>query len=203
MKIQEVTQTKLYHNTSLLGLIGMMNSGQIGKGGVSLTRDRHYKHTPGAGHTGQEERVRLVFDRDEIRSRYKMRPYVDRSVVSGRETLPQHRARWESEERVQGPISFNDVERIELPQKTVNKIHSTIASYQRQIEFAELRLEKLQDGEFWHQQRRQFLPIQTPGQERAHRDSAPSILNGISRMKKDIQVLDNVLNSSVEVEQHG
>lgn len=195
--------THLYHNTDLYSLLGVFRDGYLGKPGhrTSLTRDRHYNNAPGAGIGGPE--VRFVFSRDELRHRYKLKPHADRTVATdktGDTTVSGYGARWESEESVSGPISLNDVLRVEVLPKTREKLEKLLLSKQDAIEFGERRLEMLERGYFWHQPRQEFVKIETERQRAHHIGSEDRIRHAIGEARKDQELIYNVLNSIVEVE---
>lgn len=195
--------TKLYHNTDLYSLLGVFRDGHLGKPGhrISLTRDRRYTNAPGAGGAGPE--VRFVFDRNELKQRYKIRPYADLSVATDRTgdtTVSGYGARWESEESVKGPINLNDVLRIEVLPKTVEKLNQLMLSKQDDIEHGEKRLEQLEKGYFWHQPRQEFVKIETDRQRAHHIGSEDRIRRAIGEARRTQELIYNVLNSVVEVD---
>jgi len=195
--------TKLYHNTGLYSLLGVFRDGHLGKPGhrTSLTRDRRYNNAPGGGIGGPE--VRFVFDRDELRQHYKIKPHADRTVATDRTgdtTVSGYGARWESEESVSGPISLNDVLRIEVIPKTVEKMEKLLLSAQDSIEFGEHRLEMLEKGYFWHQPRQEFVKIKTDRQKAHHIGSEDRIRHAIGQSRRQQELIHHVLNSVVEVE---
>ena len=127
--ILAASQSLLYHNTSAVALLSILEFGAIArvgdfdtkkgwtsikKGWVSFTRDSKYKNAPGA--TSSD--VRFVFDYDTIRRGYKTRPHSDGLVVKDRFTetfVDSYERRWESEELVMGPVWLkHGLDRIEV-----------------------------------------------------------------------------------------
>ena len=202
MKLDEIRKDFLYHNTDLYSLIEMFRDGHLGKPGrsTSLTRDRHYDNAPGSGVVGRE--VRLVFDRDELKNRYKLKPYADLSVTKDRfgdTTVKGHEARWESEERVRGPISLNDVLRIEISPKAAKKLAQITKGHQEAIQHGKKRIEMLSKGYFWHNPRQEFVKIETERQKKRHVGSEPQIEKSIEDSRERIKLYKDIVDSVVIV----
>jgi hypothetical protein len=202
MKLDEIRKDFLYHNTDLYSLIEMFRDGHLGKSGrsTSLTRDRHYDNAPGSGVVGRE--VRLVFDRDELKNRYKLKPYADLSVTKDRFgdiTVKGHEARWESEERVRGPISLNDVLRIEISPKAAKKLAQITKGHQEAIQHGKKRIEMLSKGYFWHNPRHEFVKIETERQKKHHVGSEPQIEKSIEDSRERIKLYKDISDSVVIV----
>jgi len=187
--------TELYHNTDVYGLLGIIDDGQVGKGQrVSLTRDKNYHHAPGGG--PGHDKVRLVFDRDELKQRHKLTPYADQRVAAGSntdDTLTGNKARWESEEIAKGPIPLTTVKRIEVDQNTYDKMEQVMIQQQNFIDNAEKRIFMLHRGYFWHKPREKFVKIETDRQKKVHLGSEEDIKQMISRSKNHQQKYANAL----------
>jgi len=199
---ERVGSSNLYHNTDLYSLINIFKDGYIGQDSrtVSLTRNRRYDSAPGAGLSGQE--VRFVFDRDELQNKYKIKPHADRSVVKNRfddTRVKGGEARWESEERVTGKISLNDVERIEVTPKTIAKLENLKESIKKNIDHGLERIKRLKKNEFWHQSRQEWRPIENERQRRHHQGSESKIKNLIKKNQNQLDLITNVLRSVIEV----
>lgn len=124
-KYLEASRAPLYHWTADYMLKGILKTGKLGyaadggydplkgitkfsNGWVSFTRDKNYRIGG-----KRNSNIRLSFDPIKLQQKgYKIRPYVDRSVVRNAtdETsrLPQDEARFEAEEKVKGPIDLKD-----------------------------------------------------------------------------------------------
>ncbi len=108
---------------------------------ISFTRDNNYRIR------GKESNVRFVFDIEKLRQKgYKIKPYVDRSVVKNSledySTLNSHEARFEAEEIVRGPIDLKDgLIKIEVDKKYYDEQKKLIDRYSQDI----LKQEKIAD----------------------------------------------------------
>ena len=148
----------LYHNTGSTQLHGIMHYDAAGKtsnydpktktiehvqdvkgnyvkdklfhGPVSMSRSKHYKTAPG---NYKEREVRLVFNRDKLKQNHKIKPSVGLVTKSGGDqgdVLKGAESRWESEERVHGPISLKHVDKIQLTHNAHQDLLSSRKAYE-------------------------------------------------------------------------
>lgn len=173
---EKVNEDFLYHNTDYFGFANIMEYGALSqteitdvargkkrlkRGYVSLTRDKRYYGAPGASNS----EVRLVFKKNKLKNRYKMRPKADRSVVYNSKddlqvTVKGYDARWESEEIVLGPIDTKYIERIEISKDTYKKRLNYIEMWEESLEGIKDRKEKLKQGYFWNQPKKKYVKIE-------------------------------------------
>lgn len=150
---EKVSDNFLYHNTGLVALKDILYYNALGRnrklkddnrtweflidvhgkhirdkpfpGWISLTRSSHYASAPG---NHKEREVRLVFDWQKIKNNYKTQAYADPFVTQSNsfdDLIDQgNKRRWESEERVFGPIKLD---------KTLVEIQLTKAAYEELV----------------------------------------------------------------------
>lgn len=169
----------LYHFTSVDSLERMSKNKQVGQysyehpnwsvnnpegvvkkdGWWSATRKRDYR--------GRSKDVRLTLDSDKIKQNHKIRPYVDPLVSTdlhaetliGNEKNPFKR-RWEHEEVIKGPISFDkNVKEIGINHKVHAEMKDRLQRFSDRINFEKTKYRKLKkEGLMWNAVRKDFMP---------------------------------------------
>lgn len=135
-------------------------------GWVSFSRSKHYQSAPGAY---AKTAARFVYDANILKQHHKIQPYADQ-MVQGTigDPLRGAASRWESEEKVKGPIKLSSSDglvAIELTPTGYADITRNIEAFERNKASAEEKLEKVKEGFFWHQANQQWTPIETEKQK--------------------------------------
>lgn len=196
---EEVRGQYLYHNTSLINLIDIIDSGKlVGRGKwISFTRSKHYKLAPGAFLNDNEQEVTIIFDYEKLKRRNKTRPHADLTVVSAsRNKLSQLQSKWESEERVNSPLkldSRNGLIEIILHGSTKKKIQDQIDIAKHTIEFNEKQKEMLKQDKVWAFGKRQWIDITREGQRKVFTNE--KFDKEIEKAKEDLRKYQAILDN--------
>lgn len=115
---EKVNDNYLYHNTSLENLLKIIKTNFILKGEphkyISFSR---YKNMPDQEHNPEFE-AKIVVDKNKLKTRYKIEPYVDPlDDDEGEYSLYSKQSKWfQAEERIKSPVNIkNSIIYIELP----------------------------------------------------------------------------------------
>ncbi len=162
-KYLESSRAPLYHWTDSIYLENILKLNALGvtdewdeihgtktlkkDGWVSFTRDKNYRIR------GKNSTVRFSFNPEILKQRgYKILPYVDRSVVDNyidQNPLSKSRARFESEEKVKGPIKLTDgLIKIEIIKSEYNKLKNFIKMFKEHKDEALKTAKQIDDGTF-------------------------------------------------------
>lgn len=208
---QATREHYLYHNTSAVWLDSILlrfkavgvpsdfdsHKGYqtLKKGWVSFSRSSRYRAAPGAGRGAE---VRLVFDYAQLKKRYKILPYADNFVAPAEDRdgfiREGYRLRWESEERVLGPVYLKDgLVRVEVLESVVDELKSTKQAYQGHRDLAIEGKRQLKLNKFWHNGNGRWESFDDyPKARRTRTDE--SYDSGVRYWTKEIERVDAILN---------
>lgn len=183
----------LYHNTSLIRLEKIIDSGElIGYNNfISFSRSKHYRSAPG---TFDNAEVRFVFDRKILNQRRKIESHADLSVSSGNwqddKTIKGAASRWESEEQVKGPIPITKqygLIAIEVLKSVIDKhVKYPVKVREEMIKkYVEEKIPKVKEGYFWNDVKKDWDIIFTSGQKKRH--NLEKYRQNIEKIKQEIE----------------
>ena len=204
---EKVGDFLLYHNTGYSGFRGIMEAGRIGTrsgGRVSFTRDKSYLFAPGAGsNDGSFPGVyaRFVYNRETLVKRKKVTPYADRNVQDPKtgNLVSGAGARWESEEKVVGPIPLDKkhgLVRIDVTPELKEYFELMIKRHEETIDSLHLSIEMLEkENKFFHKTSGEWRPIPMDNERITRRFNRDAYEKGIKKSEEDISTLKSIINN--------
>jgi len=116
-----INDNYLYHDTSLENLLGIIKNNFVLKGQEYVSFSR-YKNMPNQEFDPEFD-AKIVVDKNKLKTKYKIEPYVDPLDDEEREeySLYSKQSKWfQAEERIKSPVDIkNSIIYIELPNEKI------------------------------------------------------------------------------------